>query len=249
MPGDYSEIRPETQNMIENPETVSVEYKQNLNHVQQRELVAFANARGGTILIGVKQESDASGRQYGVIVGFPGDYDRTRGAIQSRANECHPPIEVDISREYDGMNFIYRIDISEASEKPCCTGGGSYSIRLEGEIKPILPTQMKMMIIEREVNEFARRLEEAGTRFIETLKIGQEALSDQLDGVDQVANSTLYAAKLAQEAAFEAGGAAQEAMLFADEASGSLDEVRRILEGLEVVLYRIQESLTKINTT
>ena len=78
---------------------------------------------------------------------------------------------------------------------------------------------MNAIIIEREANKFAHRLQDAGSKFIETLKDGQEALADKIERVDRVANSTFYAAEQAHGAAIEAGGAAEEAMVFADEAT------------------------------
>lgn len=242
MSSDYPSLRPETRTLIENPESIDVEYKESIDGLDQRDLVSFANADGGTILVGVREEKDASGRQYGVIVGYEGSYDRHRGVIQSRANECHPPIEVEIAREFNGIHHIYRVDIKITSKKPCCTGGGSYSIRQNGQNKPIYPEQLTTMILEREALNFITQLQEAGSKFVSDLKVGQEKLLEQIDYVEYIANQ-------AHDAAISATEASQEAMIFGDEAVGTLLEMSRIVEGIDIGIDRILKLLTNTNQT
>ena len=67
-------------------EGATVEFKRALARDLGRELCAFANARGGTVLIGV---SDA-----GKIVGVA-DHNRVKSQVQSTARSADPPIEVE----------------------------------------------------------------------------------------------------------------------------------------------------------
>jgi len=243
MSNDFPNIREETQKLIDNPENMEIEFKESWNAVDQDVLVSFANSKGGTVLIGVEEKHDDDGRQYGNIIGCSGSFDRIRLGIQDRANNCHPPVEIEVSREYGGTNYIYRVDIQESSKKPCCTGSGKYITRKDGQKQAILPDEMSTVILQKEANEFISRLQEAGTRFIEDLKVGQVSLSEQIKEVDDVAWRAHFASERANEAAINASSLAEEAMLFGDESLGTLHEINRLIESIDVMVYRV---LTKV---
>jgi len=103
---------------------------------------------------------------------------------------------------------IYRIDIIEASA------------RASGTTSAMYPNQITAMILEREVQTFIEQLQEAGTRFVEALKEGQETLSDQIELVQEIVQQSIEAAEEARIAAEEAASAAQDAASFAEEAIG-----------------------------
>lgn len=216
---DYPEIRPETRVLIDNPETREVEYKESISGVDTSDMVAFANANGGTILVGVKEISDSSGKQQGEIVGQEGSFDENRNAITSKARSCRPPLDISVIREQDGDKFIYRVDIEKHSSGLCCTGGGRYVRREDGSKKAIDPTTIAAIVLERESAKFIKQLEEAGRSFVEELSKGQESLGNQIREVQEAAKQAEFAAHMAESAAREAISAAQDAASFAEDAA------------------------------
>ena len=73
MTNDYSELKPETRTLIGGSESRDVEFKQSQAGLESSDLVAFANAEGGVIFIGVREELDGTGMKHGIIVGQGGD--------------------------------------------------------------------------------------------------------------------------------------------------------------------------------
>jgi len=226
MSEDFTELRDETKNMIDGHETRDVEFKESLNGINSETFVAFANAKGGTILLGVREETDQNGMQRGRIIGCQGSFDDIRLAIQSKANSCRPNIQVHVARELDGTNYIYRIDIDEAQDKPCCTGGGRYCMRDSGSTRSIFPEEITAIVLEKESDKFIKQLQDAADKFVESLKNGQEALAKQIESVDEIVKKSLkaveqatIAAEEAARSAEEASGAAQDAAAFSEEAA------------------------------
>ena len=212
MQDDFSELRPETRRMIEGHETGDVEFKENYRRIEPDDLISFANALGGTILVGVREEKDSSGMQYGTIVGCPGSFDDIRNFIQNKARSCRPQINVNISREDCDSNVIYRVDVEEALNKPCCTDKGTYLIRQNGRKTAIYPEQMTLLILEKEARKFITQLQDAGTKFV-------EKLSKQIQIVEKLTNEAIEVARTAQFAAEDAKSAAEDAAGFAEETS------------------------------
>lgn len=230
---DFPYIRQETRNLIDKPEDIEIEFKESCRGIDQDLLVSFANSRGGTIIAGVVDKQGNNGRQYGEIVGCSGSFDDIRLAIQNKSNDCNPPIEVKVYREYDGNNYIYRIDVEECSRKPCCTGSGKYIIRKDGQKQPILPDQISTIILQREASKFIKQLQDAGDKFVKDLKIGQENLSDQINRVDNIAKRAYYTSKKAKDIVINAESLADEAMIISDETHSRLDELYSLLKKMK----------------
>jgi predicted HTH transcriptional regulator len=198
--------------MIEGKENRDVDFKESHSGLKNEDLVAFANAQGGSILIGVREARDDTGMQHGEVIGWEGDFDRTRNSIQTKAANCRPPINLDVEREYDGEHHIIRIDIAESKNKPCCTGGGIYKKREDGKNKAITPSEMTVLILEKEAMEFITRLQDAGAKFVEELMKGQEMLAKMIGNVESIAERAESAASSAASSAEEAASAASEAV-------------------------------------
>jgi ATP-dependent DNA helicase RecG len=73
------------QQLIAQGEGYYIEFKKDLNTDFKKELMAFANASGGTILLGVDDN--------GKIVGTKSGND-FRSQIQQHASECDPAIDI-----------------------------------------------------------------------------------------------------------------------------------------------------------
>ena len=96
--------------LIVRGEEPTVEFKRSLAKDVGRELCAFANAGGGTILIGV---SDA-----GEIVGV-GNHNRLKSRLQSTARSAEPPIELEV----ESAGRVLRAVVPPQKRKPYSFNG------------------------------------------------------------------------------------------------------------------------------
>ena len=200
---EYATIRKETKLLLDNPETDRVDFKESFSGVEKEDLVAFANAKGGSILVGVKEYTHA-GMQRGKIVGWTGDFDKERNQIQNKAHNCIPPINLAITIENKRSKKLIRIDVEEAEEKPCCTQGGRYLIRRDGVNRGIQPPELVAMILEREASQFTLRLETAGKEFMENLLDGLKQVMGLIENLQATADQIEVTAAEARDASFDA---------------------------------------------
>src|SRR6266511_625856 len=98
---EYKNIRADTQRLINGQEGCEVDFKVKPEGVKAEGFVAFANARGGSILVGVEERSGTNGKQHGVIVGCTIS-DEVRQAFISTAASCRPAIDISIHIENSG---------------------------------------------------------------------------------------------------------------------------------------------------
>ena len=96
--------------LIARSEGPTVEFKRSLTQGHWPELCAFANADGGTILIGV---TDA-----GEIVGVA-NHDRLKSRLQSTACSAEPPIEMEV----ESLDRVLRVVVQPQKRKPYSFGG------------------------------------------------------------------------------------------------------------------------------
>ena len=96
--------------LIPRGEGSAVEFKRSLTKDVGRELCAFANADGGTILIGV---SDS-----GEIVGAA-NHNRLKSRLQSTARSADPPIELEV----ESAGRVLRVVVPPQKRKPYSFGG------------------------------------------------------------------------------------------------------------------------------
>ena len=97
-------------NVIARGEGATTEFKRSLTKDVGRELCAFANAGGGTVLVGV---SDA-----GKVVGVA-DHNRLKSRVLSTARSADPPIEVKV----ESVGEILRVIVPPQKRKPYSFGG------------------------------------------------------------------------------------------------------------------------------
>ena len=96
--------------LIAGGEGATVEFKRSLARDVGRELCAFANAGGGTVLLGV---TDA-----GEIVGVA-DHNRSKARVLSTARSADPPIEVEV----ESAGEVLRVAVPPQKRKPYSFGG------------------------------------------------------------------------------------------------------------------------------
>ena len=96
--------------LIASGEGATVEFKRSLARDVGRELCAFANAGGGTVLLGV---TDA-----GKVVGVA-DHNRSKARVLSTARSADPPIEVEV----ESAGEVLRVAVPPQKRKPYSFGG------------------------------------------------------------------------------------------------------------------------------
>ena len=198
--------------MIEKPEGREVEYKRSANNLRADSFVAFANGRGGVILIGVDEQQNSDGLQSGDVVGCDIS-DEARLSIGSRAASCRPSIEVEITVENSGSpRPIIRVDVAEGSRKPYCTSSGTYKIRSDSQNIAIDPVLMTAMILEREAEQFVTRFQSAAETVLRRLNDMQRSLEGQIATVELAARDATEAAENAEQVATDAIDAVYDAV-------------------------------------
>lgn len=165
---EYQELSPETKRLLAGQEGRGVDFKAKPEGVKPEDFVAFANGRGGCILVGVEERTGENGEQYGEITGVLVE-DRVRQGFISMAVSCRPAIDIDIRIENLGGLPIFRIDIPEGTQKPYCTASGLYKIRAEGQNIPIDPAMMRAIILEQAPDQFFARFRQAADDLLERM--------------------------------------------------------------------------------
>jgi len=113
----------ELDTIIQSGEGYKTEFKRNVNTDLSKELVAFANASGGRLFIGIEDN--------GAISGVTVD-NALKSKVTMMAHECDPSVEA----ELEVFNNILIVNIPEGKNKPYrCTNGfykrnGASSIKL-----------------------------------------------------------------------------------------------------------------------
>lgn len=198
---EFRNITAATRSLLEGQEGRSVDFKLDPRAVEAEDIVAFANAGGGTILAGVAEDRSENGMQRGRVEGCDID-DTTRQTVLGKASSCRPAVDVHIQAENTSSSRpILRIDIPEGQHKPYSTAGGTYKIRSEGRNIAIDPPLMKAMILESEVDEFVERFNQVGKELLEELEKVEKDLAGQMDTVKKAAAKAMESALRAEKAA------------------------------------------------
>lgn len=107
----YKGLTKLTRSLLASGENQNVDYKESVNGLQPEDLIAFANTdAGGHILLGVKEQEDASGQMLGSLLGHHIS-DGTILKIKDKAETCIPPVPLAISIENLDSKPIIRISI------------------------------------------------------------------------------------------------------------------------------------------
>lgn len=95
---DYKSLTADTQRLLDGQEGRDVDFKVKSDGVKAEDFVALANAQGGTILVGVEEQSDKNDKQSGVAIDCSLS-DRVRQAFISTAASCRPSIGITLRIE------------------------------------------------------------------------------------------------------------------------------------------------------
>ena len=99
--------------ILEQGEGQFIEFKESLDKSAAKEIVAFANAQGGRIFLGITD----TGKIKGISLS-----NRLKSQIYDTAKNCDPSIKVDI----DYFENIFIIQIAEGDDKPYSCSHGFY---------------------------------------------------------------------------------------------------------------------------
>ena len=98
--------------ILEEGEGYRIEFKEALSGID-REMVAFANASGGRLFIGVTDKKTVRGISID---------NKLKSQVQDIANQCQPPVKILI----EGFGSILIIDVREGDDKPYKCSSGFY---------------------------------------------------------------------------------------------------------------------------
>ncbi len=98
--------------LIEAGEGITLEFKSTIDSAQRiaRTLAAFANTRGGVLLIGVEDD--------GQISGILSEAEEMSKIEQAAGSVCSPPIDVLYESQYEEEMHVLLIRIEESNQKP-----------------------------------------------------------------------------------------------------------------------------------
>jgi len=99
-------------NLIEEGENIQVEFKRKFSTHDKiaREMIAFANTKGGYVLFGIDDDKK--------IVGVESEKETTELVNDAAINYCEPPLELLIEyREVDGKEIVI-VNVPESNKKP-----------------------------------------------------------------------------------------------------------------------------------
>lgn len=179
-----AQLSPSTRRLLSHSEDEAFDFKRDAEAVKAEDLVAFANAGGGVILVGVDETQGKHGKQKGKVVGCEIS-DKERNKIVSRANTCRPTIPVKITIEHQGNLAIMRVDIPKGGLH--CTANGTYKIRRDGQLDIIEPSVMAQIIVERERSRIIHYLNSAIRPEIENaLAEREENYQETLEELDEL---------------------------------------------------------------
>jgi ATP-dependent DNA helicase RecG len=214
---EFPAIRAVTRALLDGQEGREVDFKERPEGVDAEDLVAFANAGGGTILVGVEEVETDQGLQRGRVVGCTIS-DQIRVGFINKATSCRSPVEIEITVENLEDRPIYRIDIPEGTRKPYSTAKGTYKMRSDGRNVAIDPDMMTALILERETEQFVQRFQLAANEVVQSLQQMEARLNNNLEEIAMVAERAANAAGQAGRAAQDATDAAIEAAAMAEDA-------------------------------
>lgn len=129
--------------LIREGEGLTVEFKERYSSRIDQDIVAFANARGGNVLLGVSDD--------GEIVGETLTND-LKAKLNDLARNCKPGISVQASQ----VGKVVVIGVSEGTEKPYSCSDG-YFRRLNGTTQKLSPAELRFMFRENDPVPFEER--------------------------------------------------------------------------------------------
>jgi len=130
--------------LIREGEGLTVEFKERYTPRIDEDIVAFANGKGGRVLLGVRDDGKVAGEHLS---------NDLKARINSLARNCKPGIAVELP-ESDGVVVVA---VEEGASKPYSCGAGYYR-RLNGTTQKMSHEELRVMFVENEPVPFEGRI-------------------------------------------------------------------------------------------
>jgi ATP-dependent DNA helicase RecG len=216
---EYKTLSKRVKQLLSCEEGYEVDWKSRIKGLESEDIVAFANSKdGGAILIGVDEIKGGDGRQKSKIVGCQIS-DENKMKIKSKAQNCVPPIEIDIITENAADEPFYRIEIPSGNNKPYCTLKGVYKIRDDGNNQTLTPNKLLTIFIETESEIFLKRFKNAAKEL-------EEVLNESYGEINQARSDI--------EAILPIVEGIQDYNYMVDDMSGKVDNIDNITEDTNI---------------
>ena len=152
--------------LVQEGEGLTVEFKEHFTPRIDEDIVAFANTKGGVILLGVRDDRTVSGEKL---------TNDLKARINSIARNCNPPVQVKIKQ----LQNIIALEVPRGEEKPYnCSSG--YFRRLDGTTQKMTNHELRIMFQEHEKISF----EEKTNRSVSWKDISREKIRNFLKEAD-----------------------------------------------------------------
>jgi len=129
--------------LIREGEGLTVEFKERYTPRIDEDIVAFANARGGTLLLGVRDDGTVAGERL---------TNDLKAKINSLARNCKPAITTELSQ----IGEVVAVSVAEGAEKPYSCSSGYYR-RLDGNTQKMSHDELRIMFSENEPLPFEEK--------------------------------------------------------------------------------------------
>ena len=233
--------------LLNREEDYDVEFKESLSGLDSTDLVAFANSEaGGSLLIGVREMKTGKGGQKGEIIGCPIG-DKQKLSIINKAEDCVPPLKIEIFVENSNRVPFYRIEIPSGNKRPYCTARGTYKIRGDGRTKALLPDRLLSMFAETESQQFIERFRKA-TKTLENSLVDTKSkiigeINELLNNIQRMQVNIEGSLEQIFSSAESAESLSDEAMGFSDETLGMAHELDRKIENIEDSTFHMDDKI------
>jgi len=131
--------------IINEGEGLSVEFKEKYSSKIVKDIVAFANAKGGNIFIGVKDNGEIMGQKL---------TNKMRAEIIDLARKCEPSIQI---KKIQHLGKIVVVSVSSGDEKPYSCSSGYYR-RLDAVTQKMTQKEIRLVYKNTENAPFEERI-------------------------------------------------------------------------------------------
>lgn len=129
--------------LIREGEGLTVEFKEHFTSRIAEDIVAFANVKGGTLLLGVRDNVTISGERL---------TNNLKATINDVARNCKPSISVEVAQ----VGEVVAVVVPEGTEKPYSCSS-SYFRRLDGNTQKMSHDELRIMFAENEPLPFEEK--------------------------------------------------------------------------------------------
>lgn len=130
--------------LIREGEGLTTEFKQKYSSRVDEDIVAFANTKGGRLLLGVRDDGSIAGES---LTG------ELKGRINALVRNCKPGIHIEVAQAGD----IVIVEVPEGTEKPYSCGSG-YFRRFNGTTQKMNHDEIKIMFRDHDTVSFEEKI-------------------------------------------------------------------------------------------